>query len=131
MSYLLDTHTFIWSLLSPRRLPTKAKKIILSSDEVYLSTISLWEISLKYSLAKISLKGIYPEDLAVYAKKAGFEIINLNADMASSFYKLPRLSHKDPFDRMLVWQAISTGYGLISKDESLSEYKNYGLKLIW
>lgn len=72
-----------------------------------------------------------PDNLPVIAKDAGFEILNLDIDTVSSFYKLPKLKDKDPFDRMLTWQAICQGYHLLTKDPDFAYYKNHGLKTIW
>jgi len=57
--------------------------------------------------------------------------MNVTPAEVSSFYKLPILKHKDPFDRLLVWQCINNNICLISKDSDLAEYKNYGLQIMW
>jgi len=133
MSYLLDTHVFLWGLISPEKLSLKIKKQIISSaGNLNVSVISLWEIALKYSLGKLDLRGVKPDKLLYYAKKSGFKLVGVNSTVAASFYKLPLISdHKDPFDRMLVWQAINKRMTLISKDAGLAEYKKYGLKVVW
>ncbi len=133
MNYLLDTHTFLWSLISPDKISSRARKIIVSRKaSLHISTISLWEASLKYSIGKIDIGGVLPKELPYYAKRSGLKIISINSKIASSYYKLPKLRyHKDPFDRMLIWQAIRGGYTLISKDKSFSGYEKYGLSLVW
>jgi len=131
MKYLLDTHTLLWALYSPEKLSPKVKKIISQTEhESCVSTISLWEISLKYQLKKLELHGVPPEELLAFAKKSGFAISDIDSEIAASFYKLPRL-HNDPFDRMLIWQAIKQGLILISKDKSFSEYEKCGLSVVW
>lgn len=67
-------------------------------------------------LDKIDLVGILPEQLPDIAKKANFDIIDLDVKTASSYHKLPKTSNKDPFDRMLAWQAITKDYSLLTKD---------------
>lgn len=94
-----------------------------------VSTITFWEISLKYQLGKLDLTGILPEGLPAIAKKTGFEILQLDAEEASTFYKLPRLKNKDPFDRMLAWQSICRNYCLITEDKDFANYQNCGLKI--
>ena len=94
----------------------------------YVSVITFWEISLKFSLGKLELTGILPDKLPRIAKDTGFDILNLNKEIASSFYKLPRTKNKDSFDRMLAWQAINHDYTLLTKDDSFADYKSYGLK---
>ena len=97
----------------------------------YVSAITFWEISLKYQLGKIDLKGVLPDQLPVIAKDSGFEVLGLDPDTAASFYKLPRLRNKDPFDRMLAWQAVSRDFHLLTKDQDFADYKDHGLKIVW
>ena len=61
----------------------------------------------------------------------GLELIQLDVDLAASFYKLPRQAHKDPFDRMIVWLAIKKNFTLISKDAGLRVYTENGLRIVW
>jgi len=96
----------------------------------YVSIISFWEIALKFSLGKIDLTGVLPDSLPTIAKDTGFEILNLKTDTASSFYKLPRIKNKDPFDRMLAWQAICNNYILLTQDKGFFEYKDQDLEII-
>lgn len=132
MNYLVDTHVFLWSVLSTKKLSIKAKSILLDPELItYVSTITFWEISLKFSLGKIQLKGILPDILPKVAQKAGFTILPFDEHVASSFYKLPRVKHKDPFDRMIAWQAINKGHVLLTRDKSFSFYNDDGLSTIW
>ena len=132
MKYLLDTHTFIWLLFEPKKLSSKVSTIIMEPENtIYVSLITFWEISLKYNLGKISLKNVVPDDLPGYAKKSGIEILELEADIVSSFHKLPVDSHKDPFDRLIIWQCIHKGITLLTKDSEISQYEKYHLKTIW
>jgi len=132
MNYLLDTHVLLWVLFSDELLSNNAISIIVNPENtIFVSIISFWEISLKYNVGKLSLQGVFPEEIPVYAEKAGLEILNVTASEVSSFYKLPRLRHKDPFDRLIIWQCINNNLCLISKDSDLSEYMGYGLKIMW
>lgn len=132
MNYLLDTHVFLWTLFNDELLSKNAVSIISNPENtVLVSVISFWEISLKYNAGKLSLEGVLPDELPAYAEKAGLEIMNVTPAEVSSFYKLPILKHKDPFDRLLVWQCINNNICLISKDSDLVEYKNYGLQIMW
>lgn len=96
-----------------------------------VSAITFWEISLKYSLGKLDLIGILPDKLPFVAKDSGFEILKLDAEIAASFYKLPKFGDKDPFDCMLAWQAISKDYYLLTQDQDFTDYKDYGLNVVW
>ena len=132
MNYLLDTHTFLWSAFSPSKLSTKARNEIRSAEnQVCVSIISFWEISLKYTLGKIELTDCTPSDMPEVATKMGIEIIQLGAQETASFYQFPKVSHKDPFDRMIIWQAIQQQRTLISKDANFPEYRQFGLKVLW
>lgn len=132
MNYLLDTHVFLWTLFNDELLSKNAVSIITNPENtVLVSVISFWEISLKYNAGKLSLEGVLPDELPACAEKAGLEIMNVTPAEVSSFYKLPILKHKDPFDRLLVWQCINNNICLISKDSDLAEYKNYGLQIMW
>lgn len=69
--------------------------------------------------------------MPVMAEELGFEILNLDAKTVSSFYKLPKFKNKDPFDRMLAWQAITHDYYLLTHDKDFADYKDHGLKIVW
>ena len=132
MRYLLDTHTFIWAISEQNKLPTKVKNIISNPDnEILVSALSFWEISLKYSLGKMDIDNIPPDELPIWAKKHGFKIIPLEAETTSTYHKLTATYHKDPFDRMLIWEALQSNTPLISKDENVEKYQSEGLVVIW
>ena len=132
MNYLLDTHTFLWSIFSSENLSDKSCQIILNPENnIYISLVTFWEISLKYNLGKIKLKNIFPDDLPEITKKAGYEVFPLNEYDVSTFYKLPKISHKDPFDRLIIWQGIQNNLTIISKDSRFKGYFKYGLKVVW
>ena len=131
MKYLIDTHIFLWSLFSPEKISRHAAKIIKDSgNRIFVSTITFWEIALKFSLNKLELEGITPDALPEFANKMRFELLGLSAEDAASFYHLPRITHKDPFDRMLIWQAIRQKMVLISKDSKIAAYEEFGLKIL-
>lgn len=132
MSYLVDTHIFLWSVISPKKISKNLRKILSDpQDTKYISAVSFWEISLKFSLEKIDLVGISPDELPDVAKAANFDIIGLDVETASSYHKLPKTNNKDPFDRMLAWQAISKDLSLLTKDADFTGYRNHGLKTVW
>lgn len=133
MNYLLDTHTFIWSLLESNKLSISAKKIITNKRNViYISAVSFWEISLKVRIKKYSFKGVDIKMFPELAEKMGFHLLTLEPYDAVSYHELKlKNNHKDPFDRMLIWKAIRRGLVLISKDSLFEQYKREGLKLIW
>ncbi|RYX99956.1 MAG: type II toxin-antitoxin system VapC family toxin [Cyanobacteriota bacterium] len=132
MNYLLDTHILLWAINDDTKLSENVKdKINDIENEIYVSAISFWEISLKFSLGKLKLKGFTPDDLTELSVKIGFKLIPLLHDVCSSYHHLISTIHRDPFDRMLIWQAISKNYILITKDDKASLYNSSGLKIFW
>lgn len=132
MNYLLDTHVFLWAIFDHGQLSKAASSIILDPDnEILVSLVTFWEIALKFNIGKISLKGVVPEELPHYTEKSGFEILGITPEEVSSFYKLPNIKHRDPFDRLIIWQCIKNDIRIISKDNAIPEYAQYGLKIFW
>jgi PIN domain nuclease of toxin-antitoxin system len=132
MKLLLDSHAFLWAVMDPEKLSKKVRTAVSSpANEVSVSAVTFWELSLKHSLGKLILEGVSPEELFVVAQEAGFNFLSLDPKQASEYHRLPKLAHKDPFDRMLVWQAIASGSTMISKDPSMRAYTNQGLRLMW
>lgn len=130
--YVLDTHALLWLLFRPEKLSANAVEIISDpTTDLRLSVISLWEISLKYSLGRLKLEGLTPDLIPDAATRSGIKFLNLTPKTTAGFHNLPREKHKDPFDRMIIWQAISHQATLISKDTQLSSYQQSGLKLLW
>jgi len=132
MNLLLDTHGFLWSLFTPDKLSKAVDHEIKSpNNDVAVSVVTFWEISLKYALGKLELTGVKPEELPDFAAQMNLEILPITAAEASSFHKLPRLSHKDPFDRIIIWQAIQRKMILVSKDRDFKAYHKFGLRTFW
>jgi PIN domain nuclease of toxin-antitoxin system len=121
----------IWAVSDTKKLSTKAKAVITDPEnKIMVSTICFWEVSLKASLGKIEIRGFSPEDLPGACVKAGFTIEGPGAQESSTYHQLKATYHKDPFDRMLIWQAICGGYTLISSDSHIKKYVSEGL-LVW
>lgn len=132
MKYLLDTHVILWTIGSSNLLSKKAREIIENPENgIYASSVSLWEISLKYKLGKLKITGFKPSQIPDFLRKLNIEIISLEADEASSYDSLSESHHKDPFDRMLIWQAMQRKLAIVSKDSEMKKYKSRGLKTIW
>ena len=132
MNYLLDTHTLIWAITEPQKLSATAKKLLINAEnEILVSAVSFWEISLKYSIGKLTLKGLVPEDFLKAAIDTGFKIIPLSAEITVSYHRFKTSYHRDPFDKMLIWQAIQDKLALISCDENVHKYESEGLKVVW
>jgi PIN domain nuclease of toxin-antitoxin system len=132
MKLLVDTHVFLWSVISPEKLSAKARSALENpANEVFLSAVTLWEISLKSALGKLDLEGATPAEMPDAAIATGYRLLPLHPEVAAGFFQLPRREHKDPFDRMLIWQAMSEGFLLVSKDPHVRLYAELGLKALW
>ena len=133
MIYILDTHTFIWATLETNKLGKNGKEIIFSrNNEICVSTVSFWEITLKTRIKRFLFESIDIKDFPKFARNMDFTIVDMQENEAITFHELPlKENHKDPFDRMLIWQAINKNMTMISKDELFEQYKYDGLKLIW
>ncbi len=132
MKLLLDTHVFIWALMDTSRLSAVVKyQLQEPENEVFVSAISFWEIAIKFSLGKLELDGLLPSELAGIAEQEmGFNLLDLDALSAADSGTIPLL-HKDPFDRMLIYQAIRSGCHMVSIDKKFTGYEPHGLKLLW
>ena len=131
MKYLLDTHILLWTRLDPDKL-TASQRTILSdhNTQKYISSLSMWEISLKYSLGKLTLGSHTPEEFLTSLLSLRLEVLEPTTEQFASFYRLPTvIGHKDPFDRMLIWQAIQSNVTLLSADRKLADYRLHGLLL--
>lgn len=130
MNILLDTHYLLWAFLDTHRIEKRLMDIILAEDnEIFYSQASLWEISIKYNLGKLVFEGISPEDLYREIENSFLRCRTFTNDELISFYRLP-IEHRDPFDRILVWQAITSDYFFLSSDGKADAYTKYGLKIL-
>ena len=118
--------------MAPEKLGKKGHAVLSTpGNEVFVSAVTFWELSLKHSLGKLILEGVSPEELPEVAEEAGFTLLPLDPKHASEYHRLQKLGHKDPFDRMLLWQAIRSNATLLSKDPDIKTYTKHGLKLMW
>jgi PIN domain nuclease of toxin-antitoxin system len=131
MKVLIDTNILLFILFDDTKLSKKELKIITDeNNEIIVSSISLFEISLKYSINKLELKNITPDKIPDLLTKNGYAIENIDYTTFSSYYKLPSEFHKDPFDRLIIWESIRKNFNLLSKDGEFKNYEKYGLKLL-
>jgi len=132
VKYMLDTHTLLWAIGDTKKLKKTAIQTIKNPDnDIYVSAVSLWEISIKHNLGKLEVD-FNIEKIPEYCSKMGFDLIPLDPIDALNSLKLPQKdNHKDPFDRMLIYQCLKNDYTLISIDSRLEMYKNNYLKYIW
>lgn len=132
MKYLIDTHVFIWMLTDTAKLSAVARAAITDGEnELYLSAVSFWEIAIKLYSKRLSSIGHQPSTLVEAAESMGFISIPLLPDEAATPGNLTDDTHFDPFDRMLIWQAITRKLILISGDRKFRRFEKDGLKLLW
>ena len=129
MNYIIDTHIFLWLVFDKERISKKKIKTLENpNNDIYITSISFWEISLKFNLGKLDLKGVTPEELPMIATKMDIPVINIDKNTMAGFYKLKKMTtHKDPFDRIIIWHCICHNYTLISQDDKFCEYQKLGL----
>lgn len=127
MNILLDTHTFLWYLEDSKQLSSKAAELLEDpSNNLRLSIASLWEISIKLGLGKLSLQNSFSE-LEEVLQQLKIEVLPITFSDTECYLNLP-LHHRDPFDRILVAQAINHSLVLVSCDVA---FDAYDLQRLW
>jgi len=130
MTYLADTHILIWTANHSDKMSQTIKDCLSDRGETcFYSPVSLWEIAIKYGLGKLDLQDRTPEEFQNELDRSFFECLPLDNEVITSSYRLPRL-HGDPFDRLLIWQAISSGCTLLSADKATDAYVPHGLVVV-
>jgi PIN domain nuclease of toxin-antitoxin system len=125
---LLDTCAFLWFQAdSPELSPIARAHILDSTNEVYLSAVSVWEIARKYAQGGISLPSHPSTLIPAVRKESGIESLSLTETDALAAEKL-QLFHKDPFDRMLIAQALMGGLAIVTSDRA---FEPYPVRVIW
>jgi PIN domain nuclease of toxin-antitoxin system len=117
---LLDTHTFLWFLNEDANLPPVSKQQIENADAIFVSIVSIWEMAIKLSLGKLTLLTPF-ETLDADIAASEIEILPITFESTVTYHSLP-LHHRDPFDRMLVAQALTHSLVLVSRDAALDAY---------
>ena len=118
MRLLLDTHILLWSMQSPRKLSATARAMMLGASQIYISSASIWEVAIKVSNRKLKI------DIDVLISNiadSGFFMLEITYAHAAAVANLP-LIHRDPFDRMLVAQAMCEPMKLLTADRVLADY---------
>ena len=124
MRLLLDTHAFLWWLEASPALSGPARSAIADpANEVLISTASLWELTIKQALGKLA----FPADPETVIQNEGFTVLPIGFSHLRQLRTLPQL-HRDPFDRMLIVQAMVEAAPLVSNDRRLAQY---GPPVLW
>jgi PIN domain nuclease of toxin-antitoxin system len=125
MRLLLDTQVFVWAVMDSPRLTGEARRLMSEATEVHVSAASVWEIAIKARLGKIDAD---PLRMAAAIEESGFLELPVTARHAAGVHRLP-LHHSDPFDRLLVAQAIAEPLHLVSADSMLSRYTDLVIRV--
>ena len=128
MKVLVDTHTFLWALLFDHRLTPKAKHVLRSDEhQLVFSLVSLWEIAIKIKTGKLNTIGSSVAYIRDEMDAYGMELLPIRYDHILNLEQLPH-HHGDPFDRLLIAQALTESLPILTGDEI---FKRYGVKVIW
>lgn len=133
MKYLLDSHTLLWIAYDDHKISKNVINILNDAkNEFVISVVSVWEINIKFSLGKLLLKDKTPTHLFEgFDKYFKCDYLHLTLEDTLSFHKLKIFHHKDPFDRMMIWQALQNDLTFITDDVLIQKYKDIGLKVVW
>jgi len=122
MKILLDTCTALWLAADSTKLSERAKEFFESpGNEIFLSTVSSWEISLKYATGKLPLPCTPDVFIPQLRQRGRMESLPLSEEATVQLFRLPNL-HRDPFDRMLICQAVVGGMTLLTPDKEIHRY---------
>ncbi len=121
MRLLLDTHIALWALTDSPQLPTQAKELILQpSNRIVASAASVWEVAIKHALGRGDMP-VSGSDILAYFQQAGYELLPILPKHAAHVEQLPG-HHQDPFDRILVAQALVEPLHLLTHDAVMARY---------
>lgn len=124
--YLIDTNALLFSLDHTERLSATAKNILQAEDNLYISMASFWEIEIKRNIGKLKIPYNLKE-LADYCIKQGYSIVDIKISHIAELEKLPGI-HNDPFDRLIICQAIAENFTIVTSDSLIPKYP---VKTIW
>ena len=128
MRALVDTHTFLWDILADPRSSRKAKEMLSSdSDELVFSLVSLWEIAIKIKTGKQNSIGSSVAYIRDEMEAYGMELLPIRYDHILQLESLPH-HHGDPFDRLLIAQALTESLPVLTGDKI---FRTYGVKVLW
>ncbi len=121
MGYILDTNALIFYLYNPERLSKAAVDIVHNEDnQIYVSIVSLWEIAIKSSIGKLEIKNSM-EEIAGICLKYKIELLDINPQHLDQIANLPQI-HGDPFDRLIISQAITENLTIVTSDSIIPKY---------
>jgi PIN domain nuclease of toxin-antitoxin system len=128
MKIVIDTHSLLWFIMGDDRLSNDARTIIEDLDNHILVSIgSLWEIAIKVNIGKLRFLQTYPELFPSELQKNEIEVLPIRHEHLTTLATLP-LYHRDPFDRIIIAQAMSENVAIATKDDA---FRSYAVEIIW
>jgi len=128
LNLLLDTHVALWAITDSPKLPQKARDLIQSPrTTVWISAANVWEIAIKHALGRGDMP-VSSEDAVHYFRESGYRFLSVEAEHAVAIETLPA-HHQDPFDRILIAQALVEPMRLMTHDPIVSLYNDTIIKL--
>jgi len=129
MKLILDTHVFIWWACEPEKIPAETLKAIQdSSNEVFFSSAVSWEVQIKLAIGKITFHEPWEIIVRREVGKNSFQVLPVTLEHTFSLHRLPPI-HEDPFDRILVAQALTEKCTLVTNDNLISDYPD--VAILW
>ena len=129
---VLDTHVWVWFVSNPELISKDARKAIdaaISSKEIFISSISAWEVALLVAKERLKLTMGVTEWIGTSERLPFFQFIPVDNSIAVKSVNLPQPLHQDPADRIIIATAITIGAAVVTKDEKLMDYPH--VKTIW
>ena len=129
MKYLLDTCALIDIVFTPERLSAAARDAVMKENELAVSIASFWEIMIKQQIGKLGIKSTSAQELADICKELGIQILQTTIPQVDLVRTLPRYDdHGDPFDRLIICQAIYENMPVVTSD---SKFSRYNIHVVW
>ncbi|MBQ6142367.1 MAG: type II toxin-antitoxin system VapC family toxin [Kiritimatiellae bacterium] len=129
MKYLLDTCALIDIVFTPERLSAAARDAVRKENELAVSIASFWEIMIKQQIGKLGIKSTSAQELADICKELGIQILQTTIPQVDLVRTLPRYDdHGDPFDRLIICQAIYENMPVVTSD---SKFSRYNIHVVW
>jgi len=124
LKLLIDTHVAIWVLVSPELLSDPVRDLIAAAEDgVHVSAVSVWEIAIKHALGKSDAPPFSGTEAVGHFRAGGFVLLDITPEHAAAVETLPLL-HRDPFDRLLVAQALAEPLRLVTHDRKVAAYSD-------
>ena len=127
MRFIIDTHTFLWFIHDSPQLSANAKNLLESDNDLWVSIVSLWEIAIKVNIGKLTLPNAYEDFIPEQLTLNDIEILPITMAHLAIYTTLP-LYHRDPYDRLIIGQAMTEKVSIIGADVT---FDNYSVNRIW